>query len=180
VQMGLFTREDKCLVGRIGDLTLAWDRHEGGRLSVSQLVAGEPLQVASLTMDAQLEGADLCSASDPDARLIPVEAGPHRLALRVVQRLYDADGVHLGDAMQETWAWSDGSVYLTAMLRPVHPGRGGHLVEASARLAFADDWRPVDEDHLYLAHEAGLHVAALPCGDGTLWAHRTNKEADTR
>ena len=45
MNIGLFTREGKNLVGRIGPLALAWDRHEGGRLAISRLVAGEPLPV---------------------------------------------------------------------------------------------------------------------------------------
>ena len=51
----------------------------------------------------------------PHPRLIPVEVGSYSLALRTVQRL-----VHKGDAMQETWAWADGSLYLTAMLRLIN------------------------------------------------------------
>ena len=81
--------------------------------------------------------------------------------------------------MQETWAWSDGSVFLNAMLRLVHPGRGGRLVEASARLAFADDWQPGDGEGIRLSHESGMHVAALTYGDGTLWAHPAGVEEPT-
>ena len=171
MQIGLFTREGRCLVGRIGNLVLAWDRHQGGKLCVSHLVAGQPVQVGDFTMDAKLEGAALCSADDPDPRLIPVEAGPHRLVLRAVQRLCDADGIHLGDAMQETWAWTDGSLYLNAMLRLVHPGRGGRLVEAGARFAFADGWISAPGAGIRLVHPGGGHLAALlRYGDGEAWA----------
>ena len=104
MQIGLFTREGRYLVGRIGSLVLSWDRHEGGKLTVAYLINGDPVQIGTLTMSLQLEEVELCSDADLDPRLIPGEAGPHRLALRAVPRLHDADGVHLGDAMQETWA----------------------------------------------------------------------------
>jgi hypothetical protein len=80
MQMGLYTREGKHLVGRIGDLVLSWDRHAGGKLGTSLLVDGKPIPLGNFTMSAQLEEIALCSAADPDPRLIPAEAGPHRLA----------------------------------------------------------------------------------------------------
>lgn len=178
MNIGLFTREGKNLVGRIGPLALAWDRHEGGRLAISRLVAGEPLPVGRFAIHAHLEGGRLCSADDQDPRLIPVEAGPHRLALRAVQRLCDADGIHLGDAMQETWAWADGSIYLNAMLRLIHPERGGALIAAAAELALADGWQPIDGER-HLSHERGAHAAVLCYRNGGIWAHPTGVEEPT-
>jgi hypothetical protein len=179
MQVGLFTREGRRLVGRIGDLILAWDRHEGGKLSVSRLVAGEPVQSGNFTMNAQLEGASLCSAADPDPRLILVEAGPHRLVLRAVQRLYDADGIHQGDAMQEAWAWADGSLYLNAMLRLINSGHGGRFIEAAARFEFANGWTSVAGEGIRLVHEGGSHLAALSYGDGGTWAVPASVEDST-
>ena len=170
MQTGLFTREGRSLVGRIGSLELSWDRHKGGRLSLSHRRGGSLVPVGAFSMEARLEGAVLRSADDPDPRLIPVEAGPHRLVLRVVQRLRDGDGIHLGDAMQETWAWADGPVYLSAMLRLVHPGRGGRLLAAGASLPFAGGWNPAGGDGIRLAHESGLRTAVLSYRGGGLWA----------
>lgn len=170
MRSGIFSREGKQLLGRIGDLILAWDRHAGGRLSVAYLIAGEKTPLGELTIAAKLAGTTLCSARDPDPRLILVEAGPHRLVLRAVQRLYDNEGVHLGDAMQETWAWADGSLYLNAMLRLVHPSRGGKLIEAATEFAFADGWQPAGGEGICLMHENGWCAAALCYGAGDFWA----------
>ena len=167
---GLFTREGRSLVGRIGSLELSWDRHKGGRLSLSHRRDRTLVPVGTFSMEARLEGAVLRSADDPDPRLIPVEAGPYRLVLRVVQRLRDGDGIHLGDAMQETWAWADGPVYLSAMLRLVHPGRGGRLLAAGASLPFAEGWSPAAGDGIRLTHESGLRTAVLSYRGGGLWA----------
>ena len=171
MQMGLFSREGRYLIGRIGALILSWDRHEGGRLTVAQVVDGDPVEIGQFSTHARLQQADLHTAADADPRLIPVEAGPHRLVLRAVQRLWDADGNHLGDAMQETWAWADGSVYLNTMLRLVHPGRGGALVAAGAQFAFADGWRTGNGPGHRLVHDSGLRVEACCYGNGELWAH---------
>jgi hypothetical protein len=171
MQMGLFSREGRYLVGRIGALILSWDRHEGGRLTVTQVVDGEPVEVGRFSMHAQLQVAHLSSTADADPRLIPVEAGPHRLVLRAVQRLCDADGIHLGDAMQETWAWSDGSVYLNAMVRLVNPGRGGALVAAGAEFVFAEGWRASTGPAHRLVHNSGWRVEACCYRNGELWAH---------
>jgi len=176
MQIGLLTREGRHLIGRIGTLVLAWARHEGGKLCVSYRVADKPVPIGDFMIHAKLEETTLCSAYDPDPRLIPVEAGPHRLALRAVQRLYDDDGIHLGDAMQETWAWSDGSLYLNAMLRVVHPERGGRLTEAAAEFAFADGWAPAEAEGIHLVHEDGGHLAVLRYGDGGLWTAPPGEE----
>lgn len=170
MRIGLFTREGQHLVGRIGDLVLAWDRHEGGRLRVSHIVDGRPVAVGEFSIRAELEGGTLCSACDPDPRLIPVEAGPHRLVLRAVQRLYDAEGVHLGDAMQETWAWADGSLYLNGMLRLIDSGRGGRLIGADAGLAFAEGWTPAEGEGIRLVHEGGRRLAVVQYGEDCPWA----------
>ena len=170
MQIGLLTRQGRYLVGRIGDLTLKWDRHRGGALSVYHRIAGRPLAVGQFTVRAKLEGADLRTADDPDPRLIAVEAGPHRLALRAVQRLYDTEGVHLGDAMQETWAWADGSLYLNAMLRLIHSERGGNLLEAGADFDLADGWTPTQGAGIRLNHPTGAQLAVLHYGDGDSWA----------
>ena len=182
MQIGLFTREGRHLVGRIGKLMLSWDRHEGGKLKIAHLVDDEPVEIGTLTMALQLEEVELRADADPDPRLIPGEAGPHRLSLRAVPRLYDADGVHLGDAMQETWAWSDGTVFLNAMLRVVNPGRGGRLIGAGTEFAFAEGWQLAGGEGIRLVHESGLRVAALCHGDGSVWAHPADDptSADTR
>jgi hypothetical protein len=170
MRIGFFTREGRHLVGRIGDLILAWDRHEGGRLRVSHLVDGRPVSVGDFAIQAELEGGVLHSACDPDPRLIPVEAGPHRLVLRAAQRLYDDDGVHLGDAMQETWAWADGSLYLNAMVRLIHSGRGGRLIGAEAGLAFAEGWTSAEGEDIRLVHESGRHLAVIRYAKDCPWA----------
>ena len=176
MQIGLLTREGRHLVGQIGPLALAWDRHEGGKLCVSYRVGDKSVPVGDFTIHVKLEEAALCSAYDPDPRLIPVEAGPHRLALRAVQRLYDADRIHLGDAMQETWAWSDGSLYLNAMLRVINPERGGRLNEAAARFTFADGWSSAGGEDIHLVHKDGGHLAVLRYGDGGLWTAPPGEE----
>jgi hypothetical protein len=170
MRIGFFSRQGKHLVGQIGDLTLTWDRHQGGRLGVSYLVAGKPTPVGHFGFGAKLEGATLGAADDPDPRLIQVEAGPHRLVLRAVQRLYDAAGIHLGDAMQETWAWADDSLYLNAMLRLINSQRGGRLIEAAAGFAFADGWASAHGEGLRLVHGSGRHLAVVCCEDGSPWA----------
>ena len=85
MQSGLFTREGRYLVGRIGDLKLKWDRHAGGKLVVAFRVESGSIEVGDFTMGAKVEKSSLCSASDPDPRLIVVEAGPHRLVLRALR-----------------------------------------------------------------------------------------------
>ncbi|MBT4496691.1 MAG: hypothetical protein HOC74_03160, partial [Gemmatimonadetes bacterium] len=65
MRIGLFSREGRHLVGRIGNLILTWDRHEGGRLRVSHLVGSESVPVGDFAMRAELEGASLCSECDP-------------------------------------------------------------------------------------------------------------------
>lgn len=171
MKLGLFSRQGRYLVGRIGALVLSWDRHAGGRLSLAQIVDGEPVAIGQFSTYARLQQAELHSAADADPRLIPVEAGPHRLVLRAVQRLCDADGIHLGDAMQETWAWADGSVYLNAMLRLIHPARGGELIAAGAEFAFADGWQHNNGPDHRLVHDSGWRVEACCYGQGDLWAH---------
>ena len=171
MQMGLYTREGKHLVGRIGDLALSWDRHAGGKLGAALLVDGKSIPLGNFTISAQLEEITLCTAADLDPRLIPVEAGPHRLALRAVQRLYDGGAAaHLGDAMQETWAWADGSIYINAMLRLVDPDRGGALVEAAADLQFAAGWTPAPGAGIRLVHDSGYHVAVIQGQEDCPWA----------
>ena len=170
MRSGFFTREGRHLVGQIGDLILAWDRHEGGRLRVSHLADGRSMPVGEFSIRAELEGGALCSACDPDPRLIPVEAGPHRLVLRAVQRLYDVDGVHLGDAMQETWGWADGSLYLNGMLRLIHSGRGGRLIGAEAGRAFGVDGPSGEGEGIRLVHEDGRHLAVVSYGEDCPWA----------
>jgi hypothetical protein len=176
MQMGLFSREGRYLVGRIGALKLSWDRHQGGQLTVAQVVDGKPVKVGQFSMHARLQQADLHSAADADPRLIAVEAGPHRLVLRAVQRLCDTDGIHLGDAMQETWAWADGSVYLNAMVRLVHPSRGGELVAAGAEFSFAEGWHTSNEEAHRLVHDSGWRVQASCYRNGELWAHPAGVE----
>ena len=170
MKIGLFTREGKHQVGRIGNLVLTWDRHAGGKLGVSYCAAGHPVPIGFFTISAVLEEAALCSAADPDPRLIAAETGPHRLALRAVQRLCDGDGVHLGDAMQETWAWSDGSLYLNAMLRLIDPSRAGALVEAGADLEFAPEWTPVEGAPHRFVHPSGYFLAVVHYGEDGPWA----------
>ena len=85
MQSGLFTRERLYLVGRIGDLKLKCDRHAGGKLVVAFRVESGSIEVGDFTMGAKVEKSSLCSASDPDPRLIVVEAGPHRLVLRALR-----------------------------------------------------------------------------------------------
>ena len=52
MQSGLFTREGQYLVGRIGDLTLKWDRHAGGKLVVALRGGGGLIEVGNFTMGA--------------------------------------------------------------------------------------------------------------------------------
>ena len=52
MQSGLFTREGQYLVGRIGDLTLKWDRHAGGKLGVARRGGGALVEVGDFTMGA--------------------------------------------------------------------------------------------------------------------------------
>ena len=179
MQSGLFTREGQYLVGRIGDLTLKWDRHAGGKLVVARRGEGALIEVGDFTMGAKVEEGSLCSASDPDPHLIVVEAGPHRLVLRALQRLYDAEGIHLGDAMQETWAWADGVLYLNAMLRLIHSKRGGRFVGAGSRFEYAAGWTPAGGTGIRLVHADGIHLAALSYGDSGEWAVSAGVEAAT-
>ncbi|NKB69909.1 MAG: hypothetical protein GKR89_22785 [Candidatus Latescibacteria bacterium] len=170
MRMGLFTRKGKYLTGRIGDLTLQWDRHRGGALSITRLIYDQPMPVGQFTMHARLTETTLQSAADPDPRLIVVEAGPHRLVLRAVQRLYDEAGLHLGDAMQETWAWADGSLHLNAMLRLVHSKQGGNLLEAVAHFHFDAAWTAAGQKDIRLSHPNGAHLALLCHRNGEAWA----------
>ena len=55
MQSGLFTREGQYLVGRIGDLTLKWDRHAGGKLVVALGGGGGLIEVGNFTMGAEVE-----------------------------------------------------------------------------------------------------------------------------
>ena len=55
MQSGLFTREGQYLVGRIGDLTLKWDRHAGGKLVVALRGGGGLIEVGNFTMGAEVE-----------------------------------------------------------------------------------------------------------------------------
>lgn len=89
MQMGLYTREGKHLVGRIGDLVLSWNRHAGGKLGTSLLVDGKPIPLGNFTMSAQLEEIALCSAADPDQSDIEVRIPflEDRLRLDMVCRL---------------------------------------------------------------------------------------------
>jgi len=145
MEIGLFTRNGKHLNGRIGALELTWDRTAGGTLQATYSAPSGAVPVGALSLGATLEEAQVSTVSDADPRLIPVEAGPQRLVLRAVQQLLDASGRHLGDAMQETWAWADGDLYLNGMIRLVDPQRGGRLLEASAELRLAEGWRPASE-----------------------------------
>ena len=108
-----------------------------------------------------------------------METGPQRLALRAVQRLYDGAGIHLGDAMQETWAYADGSLYLNALLRVIHPARGGRFVGAGAEFSFRDGWSPEDGDGIRLRHETGCRAAACCYRDGDLWVHPVGVDEPT-
>ena len=173
MEVGIFTRSGKHLLGRIGVLDLAWDRTAGGRLRVAYHAPAGPVPVGVFTLHATLEETSVTTASDADPRLIPVETGPHRLALRAVQQLADTSGQHLGDAMQETWAWAGGDLYLNGMLRLIDPEHGGRLIDAFAEFRFPADWRPISEeahDITCLVHETGLHLAVARYGNGSAWA----------
>tara|TARA_Y100000588_G_C13558782_1_gene629420 strand:- start:169 stop:390 length:222 start_codon:yes stop_codon:yes gene_type:complete len=59
MQIGLYTRQGKHLVGQIGDLVLSWDRHQGAKLGASLNVTGESIALGSFSFGAQLADDDI-------------------------------------------------------------------------------------------------------------------------
>jgi hypothetical protein len=173
MELGYFSERGRLLVGKLGSTELGWDRHSGGRLQITRVSDRNTVPVGRLTIQAQSGNLSASSSSDPAPRLIPVEAGPHRIALRAVQRLFDSSQRHIGDAMQESWAWSNGDVHLNAMARLVRIDPAGDAPVFCAKIRFDQGWRSVGDpasDTIRLVHESGMHVAVTRYGDGSVWA----------
>jgi hypothetical protein len=88
-----------------------------------------------------------------------------------VQRLSSEKLPHAGDALQEIWAWSDGTAFLVTAVRLVdHPGTGD-VASAEVRLELNSDWvLSVEEDAAIAREKTGAAVGVTCLGMDGAWA----------